>query len=267
MLDSPPKRTGLNPLQRQINVIHALIIREMLTRFGSSRIGYLWIFGEPIILATMISSIHYASGSHLPNDLPTFLFYAMGYVPFVMFRTIVSRGASAIKSNMSLLFHRSITLFDVTAARNFLEMMISFTVVLIFQVFAVIFFGEVLHSPIGLIGGLLLSALLANGLGMLLAAFQVFWDPMERFVHPLTYLLMPISATFYMVSMMPPETRNALLWNPLVHVHELNRWAQFGDRIIAHYDIGYVLIWVLGLNILGLAGLRAARPRLSIMDD
>lgn len=262
-----PRREPSSPAAAQIRVIGALFMREMLTRFGNSRIGYIWLFAEPMILSTMISLIHWSSGHHLPNDLPVFLFYALGYVPFMMFRSIVNRGAHGIQANISLLFHRSISLVDVMVARNLMEMMVCLAIVAIFMAVAAIFFGEPPHAPVAFIGGLVMSALLAHGFGMLLASLQVFYEPIERLVHPITYLLMPISATFYMLEMMPPGTREMLLWNPLVHIHELNRWAQFGDRITPYYDISYVLGWILGLNLLGLAGLRAARPRLSIMGE
>lgn len=250
----------------QVRVISALFMRELLTRFGRSRIGYIWLIGEPMLLALMISTLHWASGSHLPNDLPTFLFYGMGYVPFFMFRSITARGAGVINANMSLLFHRSISLLDLMIARNLMEMMVCTTIVLLFILGGFLTIGEVPSDPALLILGLLLSALLGHGLAMVLASTQVFLEFVERLVHPFTYLLMPISAPFYMVESMPPEARDVLLWNPLVHVNEMNRWAMFGDRITPHFDLGYVMIWVLGLNLLGLAGLRAARPRLSISD-
>ncbi|MBI0433048.1 ABC transporter permease [Roseomonas sp. KE0001] len=267
MIEDIPRRLPSSALSAQIRVIGALFTREMLTRFGSGRAGYIWLFGEPMLLALMISSIHWARRESLPNGLPTFLFYALSYLPFMMFRTIVNRSANGIQANISLLFHRSISLTDVMVARSVLEMMICAAVITIFITVAMVFFGEYPHQPAVFIAGLLMSALLGHGFGMLLAALQVFYEPVERIVHPFTYILMPISATFYMVDMMPSETREFLLWNPLVHVHELNRWAQFGDRTVPHYDIPYVLTWILALNILGLAGLRAARSRLSIMGE
>ncbi|PWC27856.1 sugar ABC transporter permease [Pseudoroseomonas aestuarii] len=266
MIADVPRRAPSSPLAAQIRVISALFMRELLTRFGRSRVGYIWLIGEPLMLALMISALHWASGSHLPNDLPTFLFYGMGYVPFLMFRSIASRGAAAVTSNISLLFHRSITLLDLMIARNIMETLVCMTLVALFVLGGMLTIGEIPHHPGQLILGLVLSALLGHGLAMLLGSLQVFVEFTERLVHPFTYILMPISAPFYMVETMPPNVREMLLWNPLVHINEMNRWSMFGDRIVPHYDLGYVMIWVLGLNLLGMAGLRAARPRLSMSD-
>ncbi|MFC3125387.1 ABC transporter permease [Pseudoroseomonas globiformis] len=261
-----PRRAAAGGFQSQINVMAALFMREMLTRFGTSRTGYVWLLAEPMILATAISTMHYASGHELPNGLPIFLFYAMGYTPFLMFRSVVTRGSNAIKGNMSLLFHSRISLLDVMLARNLMEVVICCAVVTVFLTISSVFFGEVPEQPGLLVAGLLMSALLAHGLSMVIASLQVVLEWVEHLVHPFTYLMMPFSATFYMLDSMPPGTRELLLWNPLVHVHELNRWAIFGDRLVAYYDISYLLAWILGLNLLGLAGLRVARPRLSLSD-
>jgi len=265
-MENVPRREVVSGGVAQLRVISALFMREMLTRFGRSRVGYIWLFAEPMILATVISSLHWLTKHELPNNLPTFMFYAMGYTPFLMFRSMVNRGANAIRANMSLLYHNRIGLLDVMVARNLLEMMVCLNICVIFIVIAAVFFGEIPHQPAAFAAGLLMSALLAHGLGMVLASAQVVWEAIEHLVHPFTYLLMPISATFYMLDMMPPATRELLLWNPLVHVHELNRWAMFGDRVVPYYDISYVLAWILGLNILGMAGLRVARPRLGMAD-
>nr|WP_305123542.1 ABC transporter permease [Roseomonas sp. GC11] len=250
----------------QLRVIGALIMRELLTRFGRSRTGYFWLLAEPMMLAISISSLHVLSGHDLPNGLPTFWFYAMGYTPFVMFRSIVNRGANVIDANMSLLYHRNITLLDLSIARNMMEAVVCSTIILLFMTVAALFFDEWPHRPALFFLGLIESALLAHGFAMLLASLEVFYEPVERFVHPITYMLMPISATFYMLSSLPYEAREAMLWNPIVHVHEMNRWAMFGDRIVPYYDISYVWLWIIGLNLLGMAGLRAARPRLTMME-
>jgi len=238
----------------------------MITRFGHGRLGFVWLVAEPIMLSSMISLFHYVSGSHLPGDLPIFLFYALSYMPYMMFRSIVNRGANSIRANISLLFHARITLLDVMAARLMLEFMVCLTVIAFYLVVATIWFGEPPVNPALFVLGLMLSALLASGLAMILSAAQVVCDWVEHLVHPFTYLMLPISAAFFMVGMMPQETREALLWNPLVHVHEMIRYAQWGDRITPYFNVGYVLLCIVLLNVLGLAGLRVARPRLMLSD-
>lgn len=61
---------------------------------------------------------------------------------------------------------------------------------------------------------------------------------------------------------MPRYVREFLLWNPQVHIHEMLRDSMFGDQIPAYYDVVYLFGWVVVLNLIGLAAVRAVRTRL-----
>jgi capsular polysaccharide transport system permease protein len=236
----------------------------MQLRFGQSKVGYLWLVAEPLMLGFGISLIHWMTDRGLPNNIPVFLFYALGYTPFYMFRSIVTRNAGAIGNSMQLLSHRSIKLHDLTMARTLLEAAACSTVTAILVLGGIIFAGIWPAHPGLFVLSLVLSALLGHGFGTLLASLIVFVEPLERIVHPLTYLMMPFSAAFLMLDNVTPEARARLLYNPLAHVHEALRHAQWGDKIVSYYDIPYVMLWVLILNLLAVAALRAARPHLTM---
>lgn len=53
-------------LRLQLRVLHALMLREMITRYGSSRLGYLWALLEPIGFIAMLSLIF----SQISNSPP-----------------------------------------------------------------------------------------------------------------------------------------------------------------------------------------------------
>ncbi len=252
------------PLATQLGVIHALVLREMQRRFGQSRMGYLWLVAEPLMLGFGVSLIHWMTDRGMPNGIPVFLFYALGYTPFYMFRSIVTRNAGAIHHSMPLLYHRSVKLHDLTLARTILETAACSAVIAMLVVGGVIFGGFWPAHPGLFILSLLLSALIGHGVGTLLAALIVFYEPLERLVHPMTYLMMPFSAAFVMLSSITPASREAILLNPLAHVHEALRHAQWGDRIVSYFDIPFVLLCVLVLNFLAIAALRAARPHISM---
>lgn len=248
----------------QRRVIGALVIREMQTRFGRHNLGFLWLFGEPLMLALAISALHSASGHHLPNGISTFVFSVMGYVPYFMFRAIVNRASGAIQANLTLMFHRQVKLVDVLIARSLLEAgSCTGVIVVILLVFGAVM-GEWPANPLLLGYAMLLSALIGHGLAMLVAVITARAESLDRLVHAFTYILMPLSGAFFMVDILPPETRELFLWVPLPHIHEALRASFFGDRIVSHYDLAYATSWVVGLNLLGLAALRSVRPKLEV---
>jgi len=248
----------------QRRVIGALIIREMQTRFGRHNLGFLWLFGEPMLLALAISALHSASGHHLPNGISIFVFSVMGYVPFFMFRAIVNRAAGAIHSNLTLMFHRQVKILDVLIARSVLEAASCTGVIVIILVVFGAVMGEWPANPLLLGYAMLLAALIGHGLGLLVAVLTASSEAFDRLVHAFTYIMMPLSGAFFMVDILPPETREMFLWIPLPHIHEALRDGFFGDRITSHYDLGYATAWVVLLNMLGLAALRSVRPKLEM---
>ena len=58
MRDSASRPLLIDCGRQQLRVIGALIIREMHTRFGRRRFGYLWLFFEPLLLGAMVAVIH-----------------------------------------------------------------------------------------------------------------------------------------------------------------------------------------------------------------
>lgn len=248
----------------QRRVIGALVLREMQTRFGRHNLGFLWLFAEPLMLALAISGMHAASGHHLPNGISTFVFSVMGYVPYFMFRSIVNRAAGAIHANLTLMFHRQVTILDVMIARSLLEAASCMgVIVILLAVFGAVM-GEWPVNPLLLGYAMLLSALIGHGLALIVAAVTSQSEVVDRFVHAFTYLMMPLSGAFFMADILPPETRELFLWIPLPHIHEALRASFFGDRIVSHYDLFYATSWVVVLNILGLLALRSVRPKLEM---
>lgn len=246
----------------QLRVIGAIMLREMHTRFGRHRLGYLALFAEPLFLGGAIALIHYGRGSYRMQG--SFEFFAIGYVLFMQLRQMISRSGGTIPSNMSLLFHRQVTLPDLFYARHLIEATSCTGVLAVFSFAAVAFGGEVPDSPMKMLVAVALMFLLGQGLAMVMGALTSEWHGMERALHVLTYLIMPISGLFFMVNWLPEAMQELALWVPTVHIFELLREGQFGDRVRAVYDISYVAAWILVSHLLGLAGLRIARERIGL---
>lgn len=243
-------------VQRQ--VIGALVLRELATRFGRGNLGYLWLFLEPAMLGGAIGSVHHIAGHALPGGLPTFVFWVIGYIPYYLFRGVLNRATSAIDSNRTLLFHRRITPFDLVLSRNLLEGAAALGAMAVFALGFGALLGHWPAQPIVMLAGMALMLAFAHGVALLIAAGSVHTDLLDRVVHIVTYLMLPISGAFFMVFWLPTDLQRAALWIPTVHCFELVREGQFGSRVPTHHDIGYVMAWAAGLNLLGMAALRRA---------
>ncbi|MBE9604421.1 ABC transporter permease [Acetobacteraceae bacterium H6797] len=261
---SPYRLTFLQALRLQIDVIGALIMRESETRYGHHRTGIIWMFAEPLLLGLAVSVIKVYMGYKLPPGVPILMYGIICYLPFYMFRALIGRSSGALQANMTLLFHRNVTLLDVMIARSTLELMSIIGVVVIIELAAGFMIGHWPAKPMTLIAALLLMALLGHGLGMMVAALTAAYEGIERLVHMFTYLMMPLSGAMFMLETVPPAWRDLLLWVPLPNIHEMARDGQFGTLLIHHYDVSYIVYWVIGTNLLGMLALRAIRPKLTV---
>ena len=262
-----PDEGGLGRTMRgvklQIAIVQALLLREMQTRFGRNQLGFLWLFIEPLLLAAAIGLFKWATeiGRTIPG-VSIFVFTLVGYLPYFTFRAIVGRAPGTLKANMTLLYHARIKLLDVVLARHLLEMGAVFTV-MTFLALGVMVWADMVPAGIPLLVlALILLFLFSNGLGLLAAAASAVSLIAERLIQPLVYLSLPFSGALMALHQVDPAFRAVLLWNPQTHLHEMIRHGFFGELLPSYYSIAYVCFWVGLLNLLGLAALRAVRPKL-----
>jgi len=249
----------------QLRVIGAILMRELHTRFGRDNIGYLWMFVEPMLLATAISGLHLALHAKLAYGMEVVPFYLCGYTPFLMFRQIVNRAPATIESNRTLLFHRQITLFDLLLARGLLDLVgTTLALFTLFGVADVLGLGEMPDRPLYTFVGLLLMFWISLAFSLPICALAEFSTSVDKLVHPCTYIMMPLSGIFFMAEQVPPGYREVLMWGPIIHITQLIRMGQYGNFNSRYCDIPYVLIWCVVLTFLGLLSLRLVRARLAL---
>lgn len=248
-------------LRVQSRVIGALVLREMQSRYGKRDLSLLWVFLEPLVLSLVIGVFHTFLGHHGMRRI--FEFYAMGYLMYFMMRSVMNRGAAAVMTNLPLLAHRRVTLLDVFFARHVIEFLTIAMVMFIFQVGLLLMGADMPESPIQMLAALVLMLLLSQGLAFLVGSIAPVVPSMERVTHVFSYLLLPVSGAFWTLESLPRWAQDIVIWVPTVHVFQFLRAGQFGDVHEYTYDVTYVVVWILGLNLLGMATLRAVRRHLA----
>lgn len=254
LIDPLPSLRRSWAIQRR--VIWALVLREMLTRYGRHNIGFLWLFVEPMLFTLGVTAMWTALRSVHGSDLPIVAFAITGYSSVLLWRNMTSRCIGALGPNLSLLYHRNVRPMDIYAARLLLEAAgatMSF-------VFLVVLFGFIgwLQMPediLQVIAGWVMLAWFGCSLALFLGALSEQSEIVEKLWQPVSYLLFPLSGAAFLVDALPKPAQDAVLWLPMVHGTEFLREGYFGSRMTAHYDLTYMLICNLGLTIFGLAQL------------
>jgi ABC-type polysaccharide/polyol phosphate export permease len=111
----------LTPSASNSRVIHALLMREILTRYGRHNIGFLWLFVEPMIFTVGVAALWTVTKSTHGSNLPIVAFAVTGYSSVLLWRNMPSRCINGLGPNQSLLYHRNVRPLDVYASRILLE--------------------------------------------------------------------------------------------------------------------------------------------------
>src|ERR1700735_1168806 len=94
----------LRCLQVQRRVLYALLMREIITRFGRENLGVLWLGAPPMLFTLGGPTVWSAAGLHHGSPIPIVAFAVTGYSSVLMWRNSTSRAGSAVAGKKSLLF-------------------------------------------------------------------------------------------------------------------------------------------------------------------
>ena len=236
------------------------MLRELHTRFGRNNIGYLWLVLEPMILSGGVAIFHVFSHLSLPFGFSPGTFYASGYITYIVFRNNVNRAAGLIESNKPLLFHKNVTLLDMTFARVALDAIATAgAMILILSTFIILGFSPMPERPWLILAGLALMSWLSFGISALVSGAAEFSPIVERFVHPATYLLLPFSGMFSVMDELPRPLAVISSFFPFPHIADLVRMGLRADFQSTYLNLNYVIAWCAIPTLLGLMLLRIAR--------
>ena len=252
-------------LSVQMRVVGALILRELHTRYGRENVGYLWLFLEPMMLASVMALLHSSGHTAYGSDVKPLPMIVVGYTTFIMFRGIVNRSGGALDSNAPLLYHRMVTIFDIVTSRALLESTATFTVYVILMALLV---SVGLTAPparlLYLLCGLGYMLWYSWAQSMIIMACTFENRTAERLVHPYSYFMIPMSGAFFQVAWLGEPWRSYIMWIPLPHIFEIVRYGQFSSATLKYVDFTYLTGWCLALTWIGLICINRCRRKMHL---
>ena len=247
-------------LKVQVRCIHALMIRDLMMRYGRGNIGFLWVVLEAMMLTIGVMIIWSAIRPPMEQGVQVVLLAFTGYMLLTMWRHSTNTGTCFFEQNVALLYHRHISLLDIFISRVLLEFA-GMTTSLFFL--ATILVDSGLIDPprdLGLIVVAWLSMFwLSSGLALNLAVLTQYYKTSERFIAPVQYFYLPLSGAFYMVNWLPKFARDIVWYAPTTHCYEMFRAGFLSEGVLTYYTVWYPLLWALGLTFLGLWGMDKVR--------
>lgn len=234
--------------------IKALFLREMKTRFGKFRLGYLWAPLEPVAhMLILLVIFGYLMQKTMPDiSFPVFLIN--GIIPYLLFGSITNRSVNAIEANQGLFNYRPVRPIDTIIARTILESFISGMVYILLMSLLWLIGEEIaINNFIQLVCVWGLLIVFSTGIGLIFMVIGNRYPESEKFLPILLKPLYFVSCVMFSLHHIPPDYQPYLLWNPIVHIIELSRESVVSSYHVENISLGYLAFCSLSVFFFGLA--------------
>ncbi len=208
----------------QCRVIFALMMREVHTLYGKTKLGYLWAIIKTAMGISVMWLFRAICGMSKPHGMSVLSFLVVGYVLWHIMTSGMLKCMKAIESNKTLLTYPQVTPIDVMVARC--VVILCTEVVSAASLLLVGFYlGYEFH--ISNVGGILyalaLAFIIGLGMGMILSSLNSYFPTLEHIVPIIFRFLMFASGVMFSVTMFTGRIGNWILWNPFLQIIEFTR--------------------------------------------
>jgi capsular polysaccharide transport system permease protein len=217
-------------LRENARVISALVVRSAVTRFGESRLGFVWILVEPAAYVGIFLLIHTQLKAHVPFGDNALLFILAGVFGFRMTRGISRKTERAIVSNQPMLTYPLVRPLDTLIATFLLETTVWLIICALFMGgLAISLDRSVIVYPGDFAEGMAAILYFAFSFAAFNATMSALIPRYDTFLSMLSMPLMLMSGVFFMPAEMPPGFQAVLWWNPFLHCVEWFRTSTYLD--------------------------------------
>jgi capsular polysaccharide transport system permease protein len=247
------KNTGLwASLQIQARIVRALIIREVLHRYGTENLGFFWVFGEPMLLCFGVMVLWTLLRNNHGGTVGVVPFALTGYSHIQLWRHCVFGASRSITHSSWLAYHSNVQTLDILMAKCLMSSIGIFGAFLIAYLILYVFgFLDPMTDPLLVCTAWALDTLFCFGFALIVTGLSEMSGVLEKLLHPVMYLTMPLTGTFTMTAWMPPKAREILVWSPLVNACEMFRAGVFPEDVQTYWDPWFILLSSLALIAIG----------------
>jgi capsular polysaccharide transport system permease protein len=237
--------------------VTALVLREMSSRYGRTPGGYLWAVLEPVGAIVVLAVVFSILVRSPPLGNSFILFFASGFLPYVLYANIQASVQSAIQFSKPLLMYPAVSWIDAILAR-FLLNFLTGLVVMVVVFFGVLQFTSasaiLAFSP--MVIACLLAAMTGFGIGCLNCVLTGLFPAYEQLWGIVTRPMFLIAGVLFTYEVVPEAAQNILWYTPWIHITGLFRMGVYPTYGPDYISIPLVLIWAMVPMALGLILLR-----------
>ena len=201
------------------DLLVTLTFRDIQVRYKQTFLGVAWAVTQPLafmVILTTVKTLIFKESN--PEGVPNPIFIYCAMVPWIFFQNSLGLSTNSVSGNLNLVK-------KIYFPREILPMASIFASVIDFLIASGIFFGMMLFYHIPFTASLLwipvlflIELVFVLGVGLFVAASNVFYRDVKYIVPLIVQLLFFASPIFYSVNQVPEGLRRWYLLNPIAVV-------------------------------------------------
>jgi len=234
-------------------LLYFFVWRDLKVKYKQTVLGALWAIIQPFF-TMIVFTIFFGKLAKMPSDgIPYPVFSYSALVPWTYFTTSLSAAGNCLVGNSNLLtkvYFPRVSIPVASVLSGLIDFMIaSLLLGLVMLYFNVPITWELIFWPVLVIP----LALLALGLGMLLAALNVRYRDVKYTIPFALSLLMYLTPIIYPLSIVPEKYRFWLSLNPLTGIIETYRSIVTHNKEVNFMALGISFIVIIVIFFIGLS--------------
>lgn len=249
-------RTGqplLDALREKRNVMTAVMLRDMRTRFFNHGLGFLLVSLWPLAHMLILIVIYTLLGRTTPFGDSLSVFFATGLIPTLTFMYVTRFMSVSLILNRPMLAFPVVKVLDIMVARAILEVLAAFlTLFFVFVILLLVGDNPFPRDPFQAFYAFLAVLLLSIGIGTVAGVITMFMSFFATLYALFMILVYILSGTLFVVSALPDAITYPLSYNPVLHAVEWMRLAYYEGYSDRHLDKQYLIVFGMTSFCLGL---------------
>lgn len=233
---------ALTSMQRHSQVVMALAVREIRTRYSADLLGFGWALLTPAAWIVLLVVAFHVLGRAIPIHTDPVSFILSGVIPYLVFRSSITAITRTRGHYRTLIFLGPVSRAHISAALSLLELISALLLyALVMLINSTVTGNFELHDPIKVMAGLWLAWLFGFSLGSLVDELAHIHVLFSRLAPVLLRPFFLISGVFFAASEIPLNMLGWLDWNPLLHAIDLLREGMFVSYHSPAVNVPYML--------------------------
>lgn len=252
-------------LQRKLNVMHAVILRDIRSRYFDHGLGFLIVPLFPVAHMVLLLVIYKVIDRQAVFGDDLILFFATGLIPVLMFNYVSRFMSVSLLANKGMLAFPAVKMLDIIIARSALEL-VGIVLAIMFVIAIILSVGSspVPRSTIDVLLVLALVGVLSVGVGVVVSVISAIWPFFAMFYSLFTALIYLSSGAPIYLHSFPDLVAYYCSFNPTFHAVEWIRSAYYLGYPTYYLSKTYLVGWAFGSLAVGLLMERTFRRYISM---